>query len=186
MKCTVTSCRTKQIFIGNSDKSDSFQELWTRKWYDLCLQINHMQTCYPLSIFVFQLALRWRMTICDGGGTVMPPSWPPCQVDKSSNSDTGIILGRQLDYSLRKNSGLEMAKRKSSTIGHKCSTIRRKSSILRKESLIPHRKKSTAVPVTFIGCVFMLQPERSMGGHVVFGSSVWPSVHLLVKLSVCL
>ena len=43
-----------------------------------------MQTFYPLGIIVFQLALRWRMTICDGGGTVMPPSWPPCQVGKSS------------------------------------------------------------------------------------------------------
>ena len=29
MKCTVISCRTKQFFIGKSDKSDSFQELGT-------------------------------------------------------------------------------------------------------------------------------------------------------------
>ena len=28
MKCTATSCRTEQFFIGKSDRSDSFQELW--------------------------------------------------------------------------------------------------------------------------------------------------------------
>ena len=28
MKCTATSCQTEQFFVGKSDRSDSFQELW--------------------------------------------------------------------------------------------------------------------------------------------------------------